>query len=145
MNNPYILSLSSTGSSDIGKLVVAEGKNLPFPVRRVYWTFGVPPDKIRGHHAHYELEQLIVAAHGTLEMVVETPDRVRHTFLLESPNQVLYIPPMCWREIRFGPNAVLVCLASAEYIEADYIRSYYDFCKVVETNNEQVSKKQKKS
>ncbi|MCB2408507.1 sugar 3,4-ketoisomerase [Hymenobacter lucidus] len=132
MTQPHILSLPDIGSEDIGRLVVAEGANLPFAIKRAYWTFDVPSDKIRGHHAHYELQQLIIALHGTLEMTVETPDRVRHTFLLDHPSKVLYIPRMCWREIKFGHGAVLLCLASMEYEEADYIRSYYEYVKLVE-------------
>jgi dTDP-4-dehydrorhamnose 3,5-epimerase-like enzyme len=132
MQMPHIISLYSTGSSDIGQLTVVEGENLPFVVKRAYWTGQVPTNKIRGHHAHHDLEQLIVAVHGVLEMVVETPDRVRHTFLLDEPSKALYIPRLCWREIKFGPEAVLMCLASEEYAESDYIRSYYDFAKLVE-------------
>ena len=132
MLKPYIISLSNIGSTDIGQLAVAEGKNLPFAIKRAYWTFGVPSNQVRGHHAHYELEQLIVSLHGTLEMTVETPDRVRHSFILDHPGKVLYIPHMCWREIKFGSDAVLLCLASMEYQESDYIRSYYEYVKIVE-------------
>ena len=131
MSVPRILTLPFTGSDDIGQLVVAEGENLPFPVRRVYWTFDVPPTKVRGHHAHHALEQLVVAAHGTLELTVETADRQRRSFLLDHPSKALYVPQMCWREIKFGPGAVLLCLASMEYDEADYIRSYYEFMQLV--------------
>lgn len=132
MTVPHILSLSSIGSVDIGEITVAEGQHLPFAVKRAYWTFDVPVNKVRGHHAHYELEQLIVAVHGTLEMTVETPDRVRHTFLLDHPSKALFIPQMCWREIKFGADAVLLCLASMEYVEKDYIRSYYDYVRIVD-------------
>ena len=133
MSIPHLIELASTGSDNIGQLVVAERGNLPFAVRRAYWTHDVPPNKVRGHQAHHALEQLIVCVHSTLEMTVETPDRTRYQFLLDRPSQALYIPPMCWREIRFGPAAVLLCLASLEYDEADYIRSYYDYVQLVQS------------
>lgn len=132
MTVPRIISLPFTGSTDIGQLSVAEGANIPFAVERVYWTFDVPAAKIRGHHAHFELEQLIVAVCGSIEFVVETSDRKRHFFLLDHPAKALYIPKLCWREIKFNSGAVLVCLASLQYDEADYIRSYYDFVKLTE-------------
>jgi hypothetical protein len=131
MSNPRIIFLPDIGSVDIGQLVVAEGENVPFQINRAYWTFGVPPDKIRGHHAHYELEQLIVSMCGTLSIIIETPDRIRHSFELDHPSMALYILRMCWREIKFSSNAVLLCLASMEYIETDYIRSYYEYAKIV--------------
>lgn len=134
VSQPHIFSLPDIGFADIGQIVVAEGDNLPFAIKRAYWTFGVPPNKIRGHHAHFQLEQLVFALHGTLEIVVETPDRVRHPYLLDYPSKALYIPKMCWREIKFSEESVLLCLASMEYFESDYIRSYYDFVKIVETN-----------
>ena len=129
---PHILSLSTIGSDDIGQLAVAEGHNLPFAVKRAYWTFGVPSNKIRGHHAHHELEQLIISVHGTIELIVETPDRKRHTFTLDHPSKALFIPRKCWREIKFGSDAVLLCLASMEYEESDYIRSYYDYANLAD-------------
>ena len=131
LSAPYVFSLPGTGSADIGQIVVAEGDNLPFAIKRAYWTFGVPPDKIRGHHAHFHLEQLIVALNGKLEITVETSDRVRHAFKLDHPEKALYIPKMCWREIKFSVGTVLLCLASMEYLESDYIRSYYDFVQLV--------------
>lgn len=134
MNKPIIHILPDIGSVDIGRLVIAEAENLPFEIKRVYWTFGVPSDKIRGHHAHYELQQLIVCMHGSLVIIIETPDRHRHTFLLDHPSKALYIPRMCWREIKFSPDSVLLCLASMVYQESDYIRSYYDYIKLVEGN-----------
>jgi len=39
----------------------------------------------------------------------------------------LYIPRLYWRTIKFSHNAVLMCLASMEYDEQDYIRSYEEF------------------
>ena len=131
---PYIFDLPNVGSADIGRLTILERHHLPFIVKRVYWTVDVPSEKIRGHHAHHELEQIIVAMHGSLELIIEKPDRSKTTFLLSNPHQALYIPKLCWREIKFSPHAVLMCLASLEYSEADYIRSYYDFVKLTEQN-----------
>ena len=128
---PHLLDFPSNGSAEMGHLIIAEGAQLPFAVRRVYWTAEVPTTKVAGNHAHHELEQLIVAVHGTIELLVETPDRQRHSFRLDQPTQGLYVPPLCWREIRFGPGAVLMCLASQEYDEADYIRNYDDFARLV--------------
>ncbi|MBT9392504.1 FdtA/QdtA family cupin domain-containing protein [Hymenobacter sp. NST-14] len=131
MLHPYLLDFPSTGSAPLGHLVIAEGATLPFPVKRVYWTAGVPAEKISGNHAHHQLEQLIVAVHGTLELLVETPDRQKHHFVLEHPTQGLYVPPLCWREIKFGAQTVLMCLASQEYEETDYIRTYPEFEQLV--------------
>ena len=50
-------------------------------------------------------------------------------FTLSEPNIGLYLPPFVWREIKFSHDAVLLCIASEEYDESDYIRDYETFKK----------------
>ena len=119
---PYLLTLPQIGSAAQGLLAVAERQNLPFAVRRVYWIYEVPAGQRRGRHTHRTLEQLLVAASGEVRITLEAPDFARHTFELTHPGQALYLPPGAWREMEFGAGAVLLCLASQEYDEADYLR-----------------------
>jgi hypothetical protein len=122
MSLPYLLSLPTHGTLDSGWLAVAEGKDLPFPVRRVYWIFDVPGSQHRGRHTHLTLEQLLIAVSGELRITIEMPNAERVCFMLSHPSQALYMPPGSWREIEFGTGAVLLALASQEYDEADYVR-----------------------
>ncbi|GAB3636313.1 hypothetical protein GCM10027422_19030 [Hymenobacter arcticus] len=122
MTLPHLLSLSAHGAADCGWLTVAEGANLPFAVKRAYWITAVPDGQVRGRHTHRTLEQLFVALNGTLRITVEAPGFARHTFELTSSHKALYVPPGSWREVQFEAGAVLLCLASQEYSEADYIR-----------------------
>lgn len=124
---PHILNLPKLGTETIGFLSVAEIGSLPFDIKRVYWTYDVPADVLRGHHAHHELEQLIMAVHGTIAMELESVTGEKETFVLEHPWQALYIPRLYWRTITFSEQAVLLCLASMEYGEEDYIRDYAEF------------------
>ncbi len=49
-----------------GNLTVAEQmKNVPFDIKRVYWTYDVPGGESRGGHAHKNLYQLVVAMSGS--------------------------------------------------------------------------------
>ena len=122
MTLPYLVPLPAHGAADCGWLTVAEDANLPFAVKRVYWITAVPTGQVRGRHTHRTLEQLFVALNGTLRITVEAPGFTRHTFDLTHSKQALYVPPGSWREVQFGAGAVLLCLASQEYSEADYIR-----------------------
>lgn len=119
---PQLLQLPMTGSAESGLLAVAERVNLPFAVKRAYWVFGVPNGQVRGQHTHRTLEQLLAALHGTVHVTVEAPGFARRTFCLRHPSEALYLPPGAWRELRFEPGAVLLCLASHEYDEDDYER-----------------------
>ena len=127
MTVPQLIGFSKIGSPDLGYITVAQNSSLPFEVARVYWTYYTPDSVIRGHHAHYALEQVIFATSGRIEFELEGMDGVKLSFLLESPHIGLYIPRLYWRTIKFSHNAVLMCLASMEHEEADYIRDYQTF------------------
>jgi len=127
MSTPHLIEFSKIGSSSLGYITVAQNSGLPFQIQRVYWTYFTPDSMIRGHHAHYDLEQVIFATSGIIEFNLEGIDGQQLKFILDSPNVGLYIPKLYWRTIKFSHNAVLLCLASMEYSEKDYIRSYYDF------------------
>ena len=129
---PHIIEFSSIGSSELGYITVAEyPQNIPFEIKRTYWTYYTPHHVKRGGHAHRELNQLIVAVAGVIEFTIENHLREQFFFRLEKPSQALYIPEKCWRTIKFSHNAVLLCLASLEYHESDYIREYDDFLKLI--------------
>ncbi|MCW3076611.1 MAG: dTDP-6-deoxy-3,4-keto-hexulose isomerase [Bacteroidetes bacterium] len=129
---PKLIELPSIGSSVEGFISVAEyQKNIPFEIRRVYWTYFTPQNVIRGYHAHKELQQIIFAVSGRILFKTEDEKGVVSTFTLDEPKVGLYIPPFVWREITFSHNAVLLCLASIEYDEKDYIRNYADFKKLI--------------
>ena len=128
LSAPRIIQMSSIGSSQLGYITVAEPpRDVPFDIKRVYWTYYTPHNVVRGNHAHKELEQLLVAAHGTLEVELEDLKGNKSQYKLENPSIGLLIPKLHWRNLRFSHSAVLLCMASAPYDEADYIRNYADF------------------
>lgn len=127
---PRLIELRKTGSPMLGYITVAQNSELPFEIKRVYWTYYTPDSVIRGNHAHHELEQFIFATSGRIEFLLEGLDGKTEKFILDSPNVGLYIPRYYWRTIQFSHNAVLMCLASMEYFEEDYIRDYKEFAKI---------------
>jgi hypothetical protein len=125
INEPQIVDFRKVGSSSLGFISIAE--ELPFDIKRVYWTYYAPHDVIRGHHAHKELKQVIFAVSGTIKFQLENTKGQKFNFVLDSPEVGLYIPQLHWRTIQFSHNAVLLCLASELYSEEDYIRDYNSF------------------
>lgn len=116
------------GSSDLGYITIAEEqKNIPFDIKRVYWTYYTPQDVVRGGHAHKNLQQVIFAVSGTITFNIEDKDGNKETFVLDHPSKGLYIPNLVWRDIHFTHSAVLLCLASEFYTEDDYFRDYEEF------------------
>ena len=130
MNQPSLIEFAKYGSPNIGYISVAEiNKELPFLVKRVYWTYYTPNHVIRGGHSHKSLQQLIVAVSGTIEFDLEDKSRNKYSFILNNPSVGLFIPSNYWRVIRFSHNAVMLCMASDIYKESDYIRDYKIFKK----------------
>ena len=128
---PRFLAFNKIGSSNLGYISVAENSdNIPFDIKRVYWTYFTPQDVKRGGHSHLELEQVIVAVSGCITFTTEDLEGNKMEFVLDRPDNGLYIPQKIWRDIRFSHNAVLLCMASRVYDEADYIRQYEDFKKM---------------
>lgn len=110
-----------------GALGVLEGVDLPFDVARIYYLFNVPIGAVRGEHGHKRLRQLMICMHGTTEITLNDGYQ-QHNFTLESPADVLYVPPGMWRQLRFKmPETVVCVLASRPYEIDDYIYEYEDF------------------
>lgn len=125
---PQIIDLGKIGSTSLGYITIAEHqKNIPFDIKRVYWTYYTPHDVIRGGHAHRDLQQVIFAVSGTITFNTEDLEGNKQTFVLDHPSKGLYLPKLIWRDIHFTHNAVLLCLASEVYDEADYFRDYKEY------------------
>lgn len=96
----------------------------PFPARRVYWVHGVDEGALRGFHAHKTTQQLMVAATGGFEVVLDD-GRGQRTFVLDDPTRALWIPGGLWRVFRtLATGSVMLVLASSHFSEDDYIRDY---------------------
>jgi hypothetical protein len=124
---PYLINFPKIGNSSLGYISLAEKENLPFSVKRVYWTYFTPEEVERGAHAHYELEQILVAVAGKITVITEMPNGFKKTFILESPNKGVFLPKLSWHVMQYSHNAVQMCIASMVYEEKDYIRKYEAF------------------
>lgn len=109
--------------------IVEEGIDIPFSIQRVYWIHSVPHGEERGKHSNKVSWEYVIAVNGSVEITLEDING-RHTYILDSKDKGLVIPPDTWDEIRnFSPDAVLLVLASHSYDESTYIHSYEEFLK----------------
>jgi hypothetical protein len=127
IKKPYMINFPKIGSPDLGYISISEKENLPFVPKRIYWTYFTPEDVERGGHAHIDLEQILIAVAGKVDIKIETVEGEIFEFVLDSPNKGVYIPRKSWRDMKYSHNAVQICIASIEYDEVDYIRTYSDF------------------
>lgn len=111
-----------------GNLTPIEGSSdIPFEIARIYYLYDVPGGESRGGHAHRRLQQFIIAASGSFEVILDDGSE-RRSFPLNRSYYGLYVPPMVWRELdNFSSGSVCLVLASDRYDESDYIRDYKTF------------------
>jgi uncharacterized RmlC-like cupin family protein len=115
-----------------GNLSFIEGeRQIPFPIKRVYYLYDVPGGAVRGGHAHKDLQQVIIALSGSFDVVLDD-GKERQKVSLNRSYHGLYLPNMVWRELEnFSSGAVCLVLASEIYLEVDYIRDIREFRQVV--------------
>ena len=98
--------------------------DIPFKIKRVYYLYDVPGGEERGGHAHKKLFQLVVAASGSFDIVLDDGNK-RKVISLNRPYIGLNIVPGIWREvINFSSGSICLVLASELYSSEDYIRDY---------------------
>jgi hypothetical protein len=109
----------------LGKITpINNNIDIPFNVKRIFYLYDVPSAESRGAHAHKECHQVLIAASGAFEVLVDDGTSKR-LFQLNQPNVGLHIPPGIWAsEINFSGGAICLVLASEAYDEKDYIRDY---------------------
>ena len=132
---------------------------LPFEIGKVLVMSDIRTDDVRGNHAHYETEEILVAltggctvdvddGRGSRESVrlsalgsrgvvesgclgVEEPDN--QSLITDNPDikEGLLLYPRVWRVMRdFEPGTTLMVVANIKYDEADYIRDRSEFERV---------------
>ena len=119
-----------------GNLTAIEDKmDIPFDVKRLYYLYDVPGGAERGGHAHKKLQQLIVAASGCFDVVLDD-GKNRKVVQLNRSYYGLLVVPGIWRElINFSSGAICLVLASEKYDVADYIRDYNEYLRYANENS----------
>ena len=93
--------------------------------------YDTTPGVARGHHAHKQLEQILICVHGQCKIKLDDGHDIE-VVNLDQPNKGLYVANNIWREMfDFSDGAVLMVLASEYYSEDDYIRNYDEFLKFI--------------
>ena len=127
INNCNLYELSKIHNPAGNITVIQPSNNMSFSIRRIYYLYDIPGGSERGGHAHKALHQLIVAASGSFDVILDD-GRNKKVVYLNRPYYGLLIVPGIWREIvNFSSGAICLVLASDKFDPADYIRDYDEF------------------
>ena len=113
--------------SERGLLKVLELSNLPFQPKRLYWLQDIPKFAVRGGHGHKNLQQAIWSLKGECKLKIFDGTNWSEYILVDGEN-LICIPPGCWRELSdFSIDCIVMVAASESYDESDYIHDFSDF------------------
>lgn len=137
VKNSRFIELQQILDGQDGTISVAENfKQIPFPIRRVYYIYGLNnPEAVRGKHAHRRLEQALFCINGSCEIGLDDGTN-RQTVVLDQPGRGIYLGVELWHTMKkFSGNCILMVLASDVYNETDYIRDYDEFLEYLRDKN----------
>ena len=98
-------------------------QQIPFEIKRVFWTYNVPSGETRGGHAYKTQQEVIIALSGSFDVVITDAIGGEDRISMNRSFYGLYLPPLTWRYLdNFSSNAISLHISSSEYGEADYIR-----------------------
>lgn len=133
MEEPYIIELPKILDPRGNLTFMENNKILPFKIERVFWTYDVPGGEIRGGHAYYEQQEVIIALSGSFDIVITGGNKEHKKFQMNRSYYGLYLPPKTWRHMEnFSTNSLSLHLSSHEFDVSDYIR---DFDKIKNPNS----------
>lgn len=116
---------------DRGLLTFAEeSKDLPFPLKRLFWITDVPAGAKRGGHAHMTCKEIVCCVRGSFRLTVSNGADQRE-FLMDKPDYAVIIPEGVWCSLEgFAKDTVVVVGASEDYSTEGYIRDFDEFMSV---------------
>jgi len=118
-----------------GSLVPIESNStIPFEIKRVFYIYGVHDQEDRGEHSHHTTEQVLICVNGQIKVLCDDGKDVKE-WILDKPNQALYIPNLIWDEQTYlTPGSVLLVLTNTKYDPSDYIEDYEEFKRLKNEN-----------
>jgi len=109
-----------------GNLTFLQNPNqIPFIIKRVFWTYDVPGGEKRGGHAYKNQEEIIIALSGSFDVIITHSSGLEEKINLNRSYFGLYVPAKTWRHMEnFSTNALSLHLCNSEFDENDYIRNF---------------------
>ena len=70
-----IISFGNVHPSASFPIQAESNTDVPFHIRRTYWTYDIPAGAARGGHAHRECLEVIIAANGSFTVTLDDGNR----------------------------------------------------------------------
>ncbi|TDX09268.1 sugar 3,4-ketoisomerase [Flavobacterium sp. S87F.05.LMB.W.Kidney.N] len=112
-----------------GNLTFLQNPNqIPFEIKRTFWTYDVPGGEVRGGHAYKNQEEVIIALSGSFDVVITNLDGSTEKISLNRSYYGLYLPAKTWRHMEnFSTNSLALHVSSETFSHEDYLRDFEEF------------------
>jgi len=112
-----------------GDLIPIEFSNLPFVPKRVFTVTNVPKNDVRGQHAHYKTEQILICIEGSVLVGLDDGKKKKEIILNKGDSILIEKMVWDWQQFLTG-NDFLLVICSTKYEKNDYIDSVGEFYKI---------------
>jgi hypothetical protein len=121
--NPQIIQLPKILDPRGNLTFLQNNDQIPFEIKRVFWTYDVPGGEIRGGHAYKTQQELIIALSGSFDVITKDSASNEIRFHLNRSYYGLYLPANTWRHMEnFSTNAFALHLSDSLFDQNEYIR-----------------------
>ncbi len=111
-----------------GHLVVIEGGQGIFEIKRIFYIYGSDTNVVRGQHANRRSEFCLINVSGTSKIKAIDCEGREKIIALDRPHIGVYLPTMIWKDMYdFSSDSVLLVLSNEHYDGSEYVRNYEDF------------------
>ncbi len=130
---PYIINFPKIQDPRGNLTFLQHSNQIPFEIKRCFWTYDVPGGEIRGGHAYKNQKEIIIALSGSFDVVITNLDGSIEKYSLNRSHYGLYLPAKTWRHIEnFSTNSLALHVSSEFFSREDYIREFEDFKNVID-------------
>ena len=130
-NKPRIIQFPKIQDPKGNLTFLQNPEQVPFQIKRTFWTYDMPGGEIRGGHAYKSQEEIIIALSGSFDVIVTNLIGETEKFSLNRSYYGLYLPNLTWRYMdNFSTNSLSLHISSKEFSEEDYVREFELFQKL---------------
>lgn len=132
MKGVKLIDIRKVVESDGTLVVMEEGTQIPFAIKRIFMVMNVADGKSRGNHATKKTKLILFPVSGSCNVVVDNGTE-KENFLLNDPSKGLYIDKMLWRSMQnFTKDCVIMAVCDRPFEPGnETYDDYKEFIKVL--------------
>jgi UDP-2-acetamido-3-amino-2,3-dideoxy-glucuronate N-acetyltransferase len=113
-----------------GFLIPFEFLDLPFTPKRIFMVSDVPKNGVRGEHAHFSTQQILICVKG--QILVGLDYGLKYEEHIIDQGETIFIDKLVWDFQKFLTGDDVMCVVSStNYNISDYIFDKNEFYKIV--------------